>query len=196
MTNSLPQDPHTWADARALFRADFSRWVEWLGGGTALQKAYWFCLPTIQALLWFRVARCLFLKGHRNAARLVSLMSLYLTRIEIPPTSSIGPGCIISHADGVIVCGRIGARATLAGNCGTGGGARPGDVGGGPGLPWVGDDVTFGSGAIVLGAVRVGNGVVLGACSLTLADVPEGSTVISPNATEEPPLAAPAGATA
>jgi serine O-acetyltransferase len=188
-TSTLPptlQDPTTWAEARALFRADFSRWVQWLGGGSAAQKAYWFCLPSVQALLWFRVARCLFLKGHRNSARLISLISLYLTRIEIPPTSSIGPGCIIPHAEGVIVCGRLGARATLSGSCGIGGGAREGDVGGGPGLPWVGDDVFFGQGAVVLGALRVGHGVVLGACTLTLDDVPDRATVIAPVATEEP----------
>ncbi len=180
------QDPRTWAEARALFRADFHRWVQWLGGGSAVQKAYWFCLPSVQALLWFRVARCLFLKGHRNSARLVSLFSLYLTRIEIPPTSSIGPGCVISHAEGIIICGRMGARATLSGSGGIGGGARPGDVGGGPGLPWVGDDVFFGQGAVVLGAVRIGHGVVQGACTLTLDDVPDRATVIAPVATEEP----------
>jgi serine O-acetyltransferase len=187
MTQPLPQDPTTWRQARALFRADFDRWVAWLGGGSTLQRAYWFCLPTLQALFWFRISRCLFLKGWRNAARVISLMSLYLTRIEIPPTSSIGPGCIIAHADGVIVCGRIGARCVLSGNSGMGGGAKAGDVGGGPGLPWVGDDVLFGIGAGVFGAVRVGSGVRLGPNTLTLTDVPDGATVIAPTATEAPP---------
>jgi serine O-acetyltransferase len=60
-------------------------------------------------------------------------------------------------------------------------------VGGGPGLPWVGDDVFFGQGAVVFGAVRIGHGVRLGPSSLTLADVPDGATVIAPPATEAPP---------
>lgn len=188
MTQPLPQDPTTWRQARALFRADFDRWVAWLGGGSSLQKAYWFCLPTLQALFWFRISRCLFLKGWRNAARLVSLVNLYLTGIEIPPTSSIGPGCVITHAEGVIVCGRIGARCVLSGSGGIGGGAKRGDVGGGPGLPWVGDDVFFGQGAGVFGAVRLGCGVRLGPNTLTLTDVPDGAVVIAPTGIEVAPF--------
>jgi len=178
--------PMRFSEARAHFRADFTRWVNWQGGGSLAHKGYWFCLPSIQALLWYRLSRCLFLNGWRNSARLLSLISLYLTGIEIPPTSSVGPGCVITHAEGVIVCGRIGARCVISGSGGIGGGARQGDVGGGPGLAWVGDDVFFGQGAVVLGAVRIGHGVTLGANSLTLTDVPDGATVISSPATEVP----------
>jgi len=191
MNDTLPPETMTFAQARADFRADFTRWVEWLGGGSLPQRIYWFFLPAIQALFWYRVSRWLFLNGWRNTARLVGLCSLYLTRIEVPPTSSIGPGCVISHADGVIVCGRMGARCVISGSGGIGGGAKPGDVGGGPGLPWVGDDVFFGIGAIVLGAVRIGHGVRLGPNSLTLNDVPDGATVIAPSAIEAPDSVAP-----
>jgi serine O-acetyltransferase len=180
-----PNDPLTFRQAMAYFRADFSRLVSWLGGGSLPQKLYWFLLPTVQVLLWFRLARWLYLRGWRNAARLLCLFNQYLTGIEIPPTSSIGPGCVISHAEGIVICGRIGARATLSGGGGMGGGAKPGDVGGGPGLPCVGDDVMFGQGAVVLGAVRIGANVLLGVNSLTLDDVPAGATVIAPVAQEE-----------
>jgi serine O-acetyltransferase len=180
-----PNDPLTFGQALAYFRADFSRLVSWLGGGSLPQKAYWFLLPTVQVLLWFRLARWLYLSGWRNAARLLCLFNQYITGIEIPPTSSIGPGCVISHAEGIVICGRIGARCTLSGSGGIGGGARPGDVGGGPGLPWVGDDVLFGQGAAVFGAVRIGSNVLLGVNSLTLEDVPDRATVIAPVANEE-----------
>lgn len=182
--------PMPFSEARAHFRADFTRWVDWLGGGSLLHKAYWFCLPSIQALFWYRLSRFLFLKGWRNSARLLALFSQYLTGIEIPPTSSVGPGCVITHAEGVIICGRIGARCTISGSGGIGGGARQGDVGGGPGLACVGDDVFFAQGAVVLGAVRIGHGVTLGANSLTLTDVPDGARVVSTLATEEPPALA------
>jgi serine O-acetyltransferase len=185
--NPTPLDqPMSFAQARADFRADFNRWVEWLGGGSRAQKVYWFFLPTIQALFWYRLSRWLYVNGWRNSGRLVALFNQYLTRIEIPPTSSIGPGCIIPHGEGVVVCGRIGARCVLSGSGGIGGGAKPGDVGGGPGLPWVGDDVFFGQGAVVFGAVRIGHGVRLGPSTLTLTDVPDGATVIAPPATEVP----------
>jgi len=180
-----PNDPLTFKQAIAFFQADFSRLVSWLGGGSLPQKLYWFLLPTVQVLLWFRLARWLYLRGWRNAARLICLFNQYITGIEIPPTSSIGPGCVISHAEGIVICGRIGARCTMSGSNGVGGGAKPGDVGGGPGLPWVGDDVMFGQGAIVLGAVRVQSNARLGVNTLTLDDVPEHATVIAPAATEE-----------
>lgn len=183
-TPIAPNDPQSLREAFAWFRGDFTRWVSWLGGGSLPQRIYWFLLPSIQALLWFRIARSLYLKGWKNSARLISLFSLYLTRIEIPPTSSIGPECLITHAEGVIVCGRIGARCVISGSGGIGGGAKPGDVGGGPGLPWVGDDVFFGQGAAVFGAVRVGSNVTLGANTLTLSDVPSGAVVIASTAIE------------
>lgn len=183
-TSIAPNDPQSLREAFSWFRRDFARWVSWLGGGSLPQRIYWFLLPSIQALLWFRIARSLYITGWKNSARLISLFSLYLTRIEIPPTSSIGPECLISHAEGVVVCGRIGARCVISGSGGIGGGAKPGDVGGGPGLPWVGDDVFFGQGAAVFGAVRVGSNVTLGANTLTLSDVPSGAVVIASTAIE------------
>lgn len=189
-TSIAPNDPQSLREAFSWFRRDFARWVSWLGGGSLPQRIYWFLLPSIQALLWFRIARSLYITGWKNSARLISLFSLYLTRIEIPPTSSIGPECLISHAEGVIVCGRIGARCVISGSGGIGGGAKPGDVGGGPGLPWVGDDVFFGQGAAVFGAVRVGSNVTLGANTLTLSDVPSGAVVIASTAIEVNTLSA------
>lgn len=90
MNDTLPPETMTFAQARADFRADFTRWVEWLGGGSLPQRVYWFFLPAIQALFWYRVSRWLFLNGWRNTARLVGLFSLYLTRIELPrPVPSV-----------------------------------------------------------------------------------------------------------
>lgn len=172
--------PLSFAQTRAHIRADFARWVTWLGGGTLAQKMYWWLLPSFQALVWYRLSRYLYLKGWRNTARLIFLVKLYMTRVEIPPTTSIGPGCLIAHATGVVVYGVLGERVSIFGDGGTGGGVRPDDIGGGPGYPVVGDDVTFGYRAMVLGPVRIGNGVRLGPATLTLTDVPDGARVYAP----------------
>jgi serine O-acetyltransferase len=44
-------------------------------------------------------------------------------------------------------------------------------------VPVVGDHARIGTGARVLGAVRVGSGAVIGANAVVLADVPEGGSV-------------------
>jgi serine acetyltransferase len=165
---------------RAHIRADFQRWVDWLGGGTRSQRLFWTLLPSFQALLWYRLSRYLYLRGWKSSARLLFLFKLYLTRVEIPPTTSIGPGCLIAHAGGVVIYGSLGERVTFFGDCGTGGGVRPLDIGGGPGYPVVGNDVTFSYRAMVLGPVRIGDGARLGPCTLTLVDVPARGRVFPP----------------
>lgn len=175
--------PLSFSDTCAHIHADFSRWVQWLGGGSLPQKLYWVFLPSFQALFWYRWSRFLYLKGWRNTARLIFLFKLYITRVEIPPTTSIGPGCLIAHATGVVLYGSLGERVSIFGNGGTGGGVKPIDIGGGPGYPVVGNDVTFGYQAVALGAIRIGHGARLGPCTLTLADVPAMGRVYAPRST-------------
>ena len=171
----------TWAQTRALIRSDLSRIVAHNDDHAGfLRRLYYFLLPGMQALFWHRLARHAYLHGWRNVARFVSLFAMYLTRAEIPPTTSIGPSALISHATGVNVFGRVGARVTIQGDGGCGGGFGVDDIGGGPGYPVLGDDVVIGFGAKVLGPVRVGDGVHVGPCTLVTTDVPDRSVVLWP----------------
>jgi len=184
---AAPAPPHvgtemlTWAQTRALIRSDLSRIVSHNEAQASFaRRVYYFLLPGMQALFWYRLARYAYLRGWRNAARFVSLFSMYLTRAEIAPTASIGASALISHATGVNVFGRLGARVTIQGDGGTGGGFGMDDIGGGPGYPVVGDDVVIGFGAKVLGPVRIGDGVHVGPCTLVTTDVPDRSVVLWP----------------
>lgn len=59
--------------------------------------------------------------------------------------------------------------------------------------PIIGDDVYIGAGARVLGDVRIGNGVVIGANAVVTRDIPPGVTVVGANrivATPRPGAAA------
>lgn len=162
-----------------LIRSDFRRLSQWYGGGPLSRRVYWFFQPNFQALFLYRLYRWLYLNGWRSAARMLFMYSLYLTGADIAPGTSIGEGCLICHAVGVIVCGRIGARFTLYGQGGTGGGIGAEDIGGGPGLPVVGDDVTFGVKAIALGTIRIGNRVNLGPAAVATGDVPDDAMVVA-----------------
>ena len=176
-----PDPRPTWAQTRALIRSDLSRLVAHNEEGAGfVRRCYYFLLPGMQALFWHRVARHGYLHGWQKSARFVSLFAMYLTRAEIPPTTSIGPSALIAHATAVNVFGRIGARVTIQGDGGFGGGFGTDDIGGGPGYPVAGDDVVLAFGAKVLGPVRIGDGVHVGPCALVTTDVPERSLVMWP----------------
>lgn len=173
-------DPARWSGVRALIASDVGRVYGVMAKrGTLGQRAFWFLVPNCQAMWIYRVSRCLYLKGWRNLAWLLYLFNVYLTRAEIPPTTEIGPHCLLGHPTGCRLAGRIGARATImGGDSGTGGGMGEGDVGGGPGLPWLGDDVVIGVGALVLGPVRIGHGVHIGPRALVTRDLADGDLVL------------------
>ena len=185
MTTTEPNAPverdpaGTWPGAWALIRSDLSRACEHINNDSLVQRVFSSFLPSYQVLLWHRVARCLYLKGWRRSARLVFLFSLYLTRQEIPPTASIGPGCLLAHASGLVFYGKAGKRLTLYGTCGSGGGLGETDIGGGPGYPVFGDNVEMGQLCAVLGPVRIGNNVRIGPGCIVTKDVPDGAVVVA-----------------
>ena len=98
---------------------------------------------------------------------------------EIPPSTEIGSHCLLGHAP-ISLNGRIGARFTFYGNGGIGGGFGEEDIGGGPGLPVIGDDVVMAVRSMVLGPVHIGNGAKLGPSCTVMRDMPPGSVAAAP----------------
>ena len=179
--NAVSPETLSWAETRALIRSDLSRIASHMEEGASLgHRVYYFLLPGMQALFWHRIARYWYLRRWTKLARFIALFATYLTRAEIPPTTSIGASALVAHATGVYLFGRIGARFTVQGEGGCGGGFGVDDIGGGPGYPVVGDDVVLAFGAKVLGPVRIGDGVHVGPCALVTTDVPERSLVMWP----------------
>lgn len=175
----LKDPPLRWAQTRALIRSDLARLARHLNRPDSLShRIYFFMLPGFLVLFLHRLSRHAYLAGWPGLARLLALFGLYITRSEIPPTTSIGPSALISHATGVNLFGRIGARFTVSGAGAIGGGMGVDDIGGGPGYPVLGDDVVLAYGACVLGAVRIGNGAHIGPGTLVTFDVPEGGLVL------------------
>lgn len=94
--------------------------------------------------------------------------------VDILPSAEIGGGCIVAHGIGLVVGGRtvIGEDCTLLHGV-TLGEARFDELD----CPRLGDRVTVGAGAIVLGGLTVGDDAMIGAGSVVLADVPAGARV-------------------
>jgi serine O-acetyltransferase len=143
------------------------------GVGTVEILASW---AGVQALLAHRVSHALYDAGVPVAPRAISFTSRAVTGIEIHPAARIGAEFFIDHGSGVVIgeTAEIGDRVTLyqgvtLGGTGFARGKRH---------PTVGDDVTVGSGAKLLGPVTVGHGAKIGANTVVIEDVPANSTVV------------------
>lgn len=94
--------------------------------------------------------------------------------VDILPRADIGGGCIVAHGLGLVIGGYtvIGEDATLLHGV-TLGEVRFDEID----YPRLGDRVTVGAGAAVLGGITVGDDATIGAGSVVLADVPAGARV-------------------
>ncbi|HVP47626.1 MAG TPA: serine O-acetyltransferase [Bryobacteraceae bacterium] len=134
------------------------------------------CYPGFHAILFHRLAHKLYTAGVPLAPRLVSQISRFLTGIEIHPGARIGRRFFIDHGAGVV----IGETAEVGDDCLLYQGVTLGGTGNEKGKrhPTLGDRVVVGTGAKVLGSIRIGNDVKIGAGSVVVHPVPDGSTVV------------------
>jgi serine O-acetyltransferase len=132
--------------------------------------------PGVQAVLAHRVAHALHDAGVPIAPRAIAYVSRMATGVEIHPAANIGDGLFIDHGMGVV----IGETADIGDDVTLYQGVTLGGTGFATGKrhPTVGDNVTIGSGAKLLGPIEVGHGAKVGANSVVITDVPSNSTVV------------------
>jgi len=130
----------------------------------------------VQALLAHRAAHALREAGVPLAPRAIAYLSRAVTGVEIHPAAKIGPKLFIDHGSGVVIgeTAEIGCCVTLYQGVTLGGtGFQRGKR-----HPTVGDNVTVGSGAKLLGPIAVADGAKIGANTVVVEDVPPGATVV------------------
>jgi serine O-acetyltransferase len=130
----------------------------------------------VQALLAHRVAHALREAGVPLAPRAIAYLSRAITGVEIHPAAKIGPEFFIDHGSGVVIgeTAEIGCCVTLYQGVTLGGtGFQPGKR-----HPTLGDNVTVGSGAKLLGPITVADGAKIGANTVVVEDVPPCATVV------------------
>lgn len=134
------------------------------------------CYPGFHAILWHRVAHRLYNARVPLLPRVISQFSRLLTGIEIHPGAKIGRRFFIDHGMGVV----IGETAEIGNDCLIYQGVTLGGTGNERGKrhPTLGDCVVVGAGAKVLGSIRIGNNVKIGAGSVVVHSVPDHSTVV------------------
>ncbi|MDD3411277.1 MAG: serine O-acetyltransferase [Eubacteriales bacterium] len=134
------------------------------------------CYPGLQALKSHYRAHALFERGHVVLARWISQRSRHRTGIEIHPGAQIGRRVFIDHGDGVVIGETtiIGDDVTIYQGVTLGGTGK--DVG--KRHPTIGNGVTIGAGAKVLGPITIGDHSKVGAGAIVLKDVPANCTVV------------------
>jgi serine O-acetyltransferase len=134
--------------------------------------------PGVLALGLHRFAHWLFKGELYFPARLINHLSRFLTAIDIHPGAEIGRNFFIDH--GFVVIGEtavIGDEVTIYQHV-TLGGTNPTSGEGGNRHPTIGNGVIIGSGAAVLGPIKVGDRARIGANAVVTKDVPEGATMV------------------
>ncbi|MFI3219225.1 MAG: serine acetyltransferase [Methylococcales bacterium] len=107
--------------------------------------------------------------------KILKLLSQILTGIDLPCEVQIGRRLTIEHFGDIIISGDtvIGDDVVIR-NGVTIGLRRTGIAG----APIIGDRVDIGAGAKILGTIRIGNDVAIGANAVVLQDVPDNSLAV------------------
>lgn len=136
--------------------------------------------PGLHALWLHRVAHLFWQSGFgplKWFARLVAMVSRWLTGIEIHPGARLGHGVFIDHGMGVVIgeTTEIGDHCTIYQGVTLGGTSL---VKGSKRHPTLEARVVVGAGAKVLGPFTVGEGARIGSNAVVVKAVPAGATVI------------------
>jgi serine O-acetyltransferase len=132
--------------------------------------------PGVHAILVHRLSHRLWRGGFRYGARLLSFLARLWSNIDIHPGATVGRRFFIDHGAGVVIgeTAEIGDDVTLYHGVTLGGttwskGKRH---------PTLGNGVLIGAGAKILGPIRLGDNVRVGANSVVVKDVPANKTVV------------------
>jgi len=134
------------------------------------------CYPGLHAILLHRLAHKLWKWRVPLAPRMVSQLSRLFTGIEIHPGAKVGRRFFIDHGMGVVIgeTAEIGDDVLLYQGVTLGGTGKER----GKRHPTLGNSVVVGTGAKVLGNIRIGNNVKIGAGSVVVKPVPDDCTVV------------------
>ena len=134
------------------------------------------CYPGFHAILLHRLSHQLYVMGIPLIPRVMSQIGRALTGIEIHPGATIGRRFFIDHGMGVV----IGETTEIGDDCLLYQGVTLGGTGNEKGKrhPTLRNHVVIGTGAKVLGNIRLGDNVKVGAGSVVVHSVPDNSTVV------------------
>ena len=139
--------------------------------------------PGVKAVFFHQISNFFYKAGFDLIARIISQTVRFFTGIEIHPGAKIGKNLFIDHGMGVVIgeTSEIGDNVTMYHSVTLGGSS--------PSIdserqrhekrhPTIGNDVVIGSGAQIIGPIRVGNNSRIAANAVVVKDVPENATMV------------------
>jgi serine O-acetyltransferase len=138
------------------------------------------CYPGFHAILMHRLSHYLWNKNCYLFARWLSMVARFFTAIEIHPGAKIGKNLFIDHGFGVVIgeTAEIGDNVTIYHGVTLGGVSPEGLPKGSKRHPTIGNNVVIGSGAQLLGAIKVSDGAKIGSNAVVVSDVEEGAVMV------------------
>ena len=139
--------------------------------------------PGVKAIFFHKIANFFYIAGFDLVARIISQTVRFFTGIEIHPGAKIGKNLFIDHGMGVVIgeTSEIGENVTIY-HAVTLGGISPSinsdNQRNEKRHPTIGDDVVIGSGAQVIGPVKIGNRARIAANAVVVNDVVENATMV------------------
>jgi serine O-acetyltransferase len=130
----------------------------------------------LHAIWAHRAAHFLWRRGGRVSARVLSQFARFFTGVEIHPGARIGRRFFIDHGMGVVIgeTAEIGDDVTIYHGVTLGGRT----LSRGKRHPTLGDRVTVGAGAKILGNISIGADSRVGANAVAIRSVPENSVIV------------------
>ena len=135
------------------------------------------CYPGLHAVWLHRISHFLWSIGLKWIARLLSVLTRFITGIEIHPGAKIGRRVFLDHGLGIVIgeTTEIGDDCTIYQGVTLGGTSLYKDI---KRHPTIGKDVVVSAGAKVLGGFTVGDGARIGSNAVVLKEKPAGATAV------------------
>ena len=136
--------------------------------------------PGFKAMFWFRVAHFFYKIHFKLLAEIITYITRRRTGIEIHPAAKIGKRLFIDHGMGTVIgeTSIIGDDCTFYHGVTLGGNGYDKDKR----HPTLGNNVTVGAHAQLIGNINIGNHARIGANATVVKDVAEYEVVIGPRA--------------
>jgi len=153
----------------SLIQADVRAKAQWMYDGISTKTV----LKTLFTDGTFAML-CYRLMQASQRCRLTPLAMLFnkLTPCIIGRGANFGPGFVLIHSQGVVINSAVqGGRNIFIEHQVTIGAEKQA-------APVLGDDIFIGAGAKILGSVRIGNRVKIGANAVVTKDIPDGATAV------------------